>query len=231
MSDINTDSEDHTPMSAISYRDTGDHGWDGPEQHDEDVTPLPGRPRRRFLNRWTATLIALIVGAGGFYAGVRIEKGQVSGSSAATGLSLPSGFPGAGTSTRSGSSSGTRSASGGLPAIGALGGGNSSFGTISSVDANTIYLQDASGNTIKVKLSSATKITKSVSVSHKSLRPGDTVVVQGLKNSKGSVSATSVSDSGAGSRATGSGGGAGASAGGSGSSGSAAVNSLFGSGR
>ena len=66
---------------------------------------------------------------------------------------------------------------------------------------------------MKVALSSATKVTKNVSVGKKAVRPGDTVVVAGAKNSNGTVSATTLSDTGAGA-----GGAAGAS--GSGSSGS-----------
>ena len=80
---------------------------------------------------------------------------------------------------------------------GAFGGANASIGTISSVNGNTIYITDTSGNTVKVTLSSATKITKSLGVSKHSLRPGDSVVIRGLKNSSGKVSATSISDSGA----------------------------------
>ena len=83
-------------------------------------------------------------------------------------------------------------------------------------------------------LSSATKITKSLGVSKHSLRPGDSVVIRGLKNSSGKVSATSISDSGAsnaGSGATGGSSGSSGSSGSRGSSGNAAVNQLFGSGQ
>ena len=91
---------------------------------------------------------------------------------------------------------------------------------------------------VKVDLSSATKITKSVGVSKSAVRPGDTLVIQGLKESNGSISATSVTDTGAGA-ARSAGGGAGgaggaAGAGGAGGTGSSsagsAVNSLFGGG-
>jgi len=58
---------------------------------------------------------------------------------------------------------------------------------------------------VKVTLSSSTKLTKSLGVSKSSLHPGDAIVVQGVKNSSGTVVATSVSDSGA--RTAGTGGG------------------------
>jgi hypothetical protein len=77
------------------------------------------------------------------------------------------------------------------------GNGNTSIGTISSVRGNTIYLTTTSGKTVKVTLSAATKIGKNLSVSHHSIRPGDSVVIQGKTRSDGTVSATSVSDSGA----------------------------------
>ena len=224
--------------SAIQYEDDREEQWD---DTDEETMALPGRPRRQLFNRWTAALLALITCAIGFYVGIRVEKGQVSTSSGtARGFTLPAGFAGSGaaSSTRGTSSTagGARTSGSGLAGGGAgfpggaFGGANASIGTISSVTGNTIYITDVSGNTVKVTLSSATKITKSLGVSKHSLRPGDSVVIRGLKNSSGKVSATSISDSGASNAGSGaSGGGASSSSGGSsGSSGNAAVNQLFG---
>jgi hypothetical protein len=205
-------------MSAVrkAERDEGSDEveWDS---SDDDTLALPDRPRRQWFNRRSAALLALITCAAGFYAGIRVEKGQLSSSSNGTrGLSLPS--LGTGTGSQTG-------APAGFPAGGIPGRGNSTTGTISSVAGNSIYITDVSGNTVKVTLSSATKISKSVKVAKHALRPGDSVTVEGLKNSKGTVSATSVNDSGA-SNTAGSGSGSSAGAGG----GSAAVSSLFGSG-
>jgi len=211
--------------SAIQYEDDREEQW---EDTDDETPALPGRPRRQLFNRYTAALLAVITCAIGFYVGIRVEKGQVSSSSGtARGFTLPAAL--AGSSTR-----GTSSFRGG-----AFGGANASIGTISSVNGNTIYITDATGNTVKVTLSSATKITKSLGVSKHSLRPGDSVVIRGVKNRSGKVSATSISDSGAGnagSGATGAGGSGGSGRSGSsgrsgGSSGNAAVNQLFGSGQ
>ena len=105
-------------------------------------------------------------------------------------------------------------------------GGAGTFGTVSSISGDTLYITEATGNTVKVTLSSATKVTKNVSVGKKAVRPGDTVVVAGAKNSNGTVAATTVSDTGAG--AGGATGGTGSSS--SSSSGSSAVSSLFGGG-
>ena len=215
--------------SAIQYEDDREEQWD---DTDDETPALPGRPRRQFFNRYTAALLALITCAIGFYVGIRVEKGQVSSSSGtARGFTLPAALAGSGAR----SSASRTGVAGGAGFPGAFGGANASIGTISSVNGNTIYITDTSGNTVKVTLSSATKITKSLGVSKHSLRPGDSVVIRGLKNSSGKVSATSISDSGAsnaGSGATGSGGSrATGSTGSSGSSGNAAVNQLFGSGQ
>jgi hypothetical protein len=220
-------------MSAVRYEDERKEQWD---DADDETLALPGRPRRQFFNRWTAALVAVITCAIGFYVGIDVEKGQVSSSGGtARAFTPPAGLGGtsASSSTRgtSNAASGARSSrSGALPGGGAgfpggaFGGANASIGTISSVNGNTIYITDTSGNTIKVTLSSATKITKSLGVSKHSLHPGDSVVIRGLKNSNGKVSATTVSDSGA----SNTGSGSSDSTGSSGSTGNSAVNQLFG---
>lgn len=169
-------------MSSIPYQgQTQD--WN---TTDQEHLATPGRPRRRWFNRKSAALAAAITCAAGFYAGVSVEKGQLA--SPAT------------TTTAAASTSGAGTASGARAGFlgGARGGGNASIGTVSSVNGKTIYLTDTAGNTVKVTLSSATKVTKSESVSRASIRPGDTVVIQGAKGSDGTLTATSVTDSGAG---------------------------------
>jgi hypothetical protein len=213
-------------MSAIPYEQDREEHWD-PEQ--EDTLALAGRPRRQFFNRRSAALIALITCAVGFYAGIRVEKGQLSSSSSTARGFIPPALGSQAARSSTGASGSRSSSASGFPGGGfpgaALGGGNASIGTISSVDGNTIYLSDSSGNTVKVTLSSATKITKSLSVGERSLHPGDSVVIRGLKDNKGTVSATTISDSGASNTSTNS---TNSSSGRSG--GNAAVNSLFGSG-
>lgn len=216
-------------MSAIPYGPDREETW---EDEPQQPLELPGRPRRRLLNRRSAALLALLACGAGFYGGVRVEKSQLAtSSSAARSFSPPTA---GGSTTRSSSAatgsgtSGTRSSSpsgfpagGGIP--GAAFGGDASIGTISSVDGKTVYITEASGDVVEVTLSSATKITKSIGVSKRSLHPGDAVVIQGAKNANGTLSATSVSDSGASNTAA-SGGSTNS------SSGSSAVSSLFGSG-
>jgi hypothetical protein len=115
--------------------------------------------------------------------------------------------------------------------LAALAGG--SAGTVSTVNGSTIYLSEASGNTVKVTLSSATKVSKSQNTSRHAVRPGDTITVQGVTKPNGTIVATSVTDSGAGAApgtaaAAGIGGSAGAGAGSGGTGGrAAALSSLF----
>jgi hypothetical protein len=171
-----------------------------------DALVSPGDRRRRFFNRQTAALGAMVACAAGFLAGIEIEKSQLSSTTSAA--IAPAGTPGSaatGAGARTGFGFG-----GGAAGAGAGAGGAASFGTISSVNGNTIYVTDASGNTVKVKLSSATKITKSQSTSKSSLHPGDALVIQGAAGKNGTLAATSVSDSGA--RAARPGGGAGSGA-------------------
>jgi len=141
----------------------------------------------------------------GFYAGIRVEKGQLAGSAAPTA---------AGTS--------------GAP-------GNASFGTVAGVSGSTLYVTGATGNTVKVRLSKATKVSKTQSASRGAIHPGDTVVVQGVSGAGGTETAASVADSGPTAlRSAGAGALAGAGSGGAARSGpggtSSAVGSLFSSG-
>jgi hypothetical protein len=165
--------------------------------------------------------------AGGGAAGGRTAgAGAASGASGASGAAAGASGAAAGGSGGSGGSGAAGGRAGLLFGGGAGGGGGGtpSFGTVSSVNGRTLYLSDASGNTVKVKLPSSTKISKSLSVSRHSIHPGDTVVIQGVKNSSGTLVAASVSDSGSSGRSTtGSSSGSGSSSSGSGSG----VGSLF----
>ena len=85
---------------------------------------------------------------------------------------------------------------------GARGGAGGSFGTVQSVNGDTIVLTEASGNTVKVRLSSSTKVTKTESVKRSAVRPGDTVIVAGAPNSKGTLVAATLTDAGSGGAST-----------------------------
>ena len=238
--------------------DRREEDWDGYQDEAATETTLPRRTRRQFFNRRTAALGALITCAIGFYAGIRVEKSQLSNSSSSlasggTGraglvaLFGRGGASGAGGATAAGGATGARGAGagatgagaggfaggGGFAGAGGAGGGSAAFGTVASVNGKTILVTDTSGNTVKVKLSSSTKITKNQSVSRHAIRPGDTIVVTGVGGSGGTTTAATITDSGNRSGGSGSGSGSGSGGGfgsGSGGGGNSAVGSLFSSG-
>jgi hypothetical protein len=124
--------------------------------------------RRRWLTPTSAVLVAVAFGFGGLYLGIHAESGQAA------------------------SSGSTRVP---LPAVG-RGADGVTVGTVTRIDGDTMYVREGSGATIAVKLLSATTINKSMSVSRRSIRPGDSVTIQGSAGSGGAVKSTSISDSG-----------------------------------
>ncbi len=201
-----------------------------PLDDEEFPDEMPARPRRRWLTPWSAVTLALLVGAIGFYVGIRVQKAEAGGgSSTASAIADRSGFAGlSGASASARSRFAAAAAGGGFPGAGGAS-GNSVSGSVSSRDGNTLYVTESGGNIVKVKLSAATTVTKSESVGKGKISPGDEVTVSGQKGAgKGaSVTAVSVTDSGASSSSSSStsssSGGASSSSGGSGS-----VSSLFG---
>jgi membrane protein implicated in regulation of membrane protease activity len=215
---MNATPEPHGPVEPLPDEYAYEHGDGGFDE------TLPVRPRRPFLTKWSALLMALMLGAVGFFVGVRVEKGKIPAASSSSGASaFARAFSGAaGATSKSGASSfASRFA-------GAFGGANSNAtaGSVSSIDGKTLYVTETSGNTVKVKLSGQTTITKSESVSRTKVYPGDEVVITGAKGSGGTVTATSITDSGASS--TGSTGSTGGGASSSPTSGASAISSLFG---
>ena len=54
-------------------------------------------------------------------------------------------------------------------------------------------MQTSGGDIVQVSTSAGTKVTASSTVQIKDLQPGQTVIVEGAKNSRGGVTATSIS--------------------------------------
>jgi Domain of unknown function (DUF5666) len=225
---------------------------DGLEDEDGGEDRMPRRPRRRLLTRWSALLLAAMMCAIGFYVGVRVEKGHIASSpttigaggfaaraGAAAGGTTSGSSPGASAAAGSGAGATGASATGtgatgarggsAAAATGAggfaahFGGGDATFGTVASLDGKTLTLTEASGDTVKVKLSSATKISKTESAKRKQIHPGDTITVSGVTGKQGTVSAATVTDSGATTTGSSSSTGSGSTGGAGGSS----VSSLF----
>jgi hypothetical protein len=171
---------------------------------------LSRRPRAK-LPSLTVVLVVVAVASAGFIGGIMVGKHY--GSSGSGGLASRFGAfaAAAGASPSAGTGSGTRAGFGGagggfggagagagFGGAGGGAGGNATAGTIKLVDGSTVYVQTSAGDIVQVSTSSGTKVTASSTVPVKSLQPGETVIVEGSKNSKGGVSATSISQTSAG---------------------------------
>jgi hypothetical protein len=174
---------------------TTSHGGELEEDWYPELEELPQRPRRKLITPMTVTLALVLFAACGFIGGVLVQKGQASGTPTTGGGSgLASRFAAAasGASGASGTA-GFASRFGGL--FGGAGGGGAS-GTVSSISGSTLYVTETSGNTVAVVTTPESKITKSESVKSGAIHPGDSIVVEGITGSSGTITASSVTDSG-----------------------------------
>ncbi|HEY6889230.1 MAG TPA: hypothetical protein VI300_15660, partial [Solirubrobacter sp.] len=65
-------------------------------------------------------------------------------------------------------------------------------GQVSSVDGKTLYVDDASGNTVRVRLAKGGSVTRTAKADPTAIHPGDTVIVQGETASSGTVVASTI---------------------------------------
>jgi hypothetical protein len=166
----------------------------------EDPDELPPRPRRRLLGTGANPIFLALLGvlaiACGFIGGVLVEKSQTSsGSAAGATAGLASRFAAlrggaSGTTTRSGAAG----AAGGFFGAGAgAGAGRPTSGTVAYLAGSTLYVTNAEGNTVKVKTSAGTSVTKNVKASVTGIHPGETVTITGAAAANGTVNAESIS--------------------------------------
>jgi hypothetical protein len=127
----------------------------------------------------------------GFIGGVLVEKGQNgSGSSASGGAS--------GFAARLRGLTGSRSAAGAGAGAGASrfggapGGAGATVGTVAFLSGSTLYVTNAEGNTVKVKTSAATSVTKTVNTAVRKIHPGESVTITGEAASDGTVTAGAI---------------------------------------
>lgn len=208
---------------TLAYEPIEDEWAEEPEDLE-----LPARPRRRLLTPIPLALLGVLLIAGGFIAGVQVQKGE--SSSGSTG-GAPAGLASRFAALRGGTS-GTGKTPAGVPAGGfpgaGTGAGRPTSGTVAYLDGNTLYVTSSEGNTVKVKTSPSTSVTKTVKTKVKGIHPGETVTVTGATGSNGTVSAESISvgSSGTGLAALLGGGGSGATS----SPSNGGSSALFGSG-
>jgi hypothetical protein len=161
---------------------------------DDDLTAVLTRRPRAKLPSMTLALAAIVVLSAGFLVGAMVGKHYGnSGSSnlAAEFRGLAATRAGASASPSAGASGAAGSGFAGRG--GAFGAGNATVGTIKLIDGATVYVQTTAGDIVQVATSAGTKVTVSTTVPVKDLQPGETVIVEGSKNSKGGIAATSIS--------------------------------------
>ncbi len=164
----------------------------------EDPEELPPRPRRRLLGTGANPIFLVLLGvlalACGFIGGVLVEKGQTpSGSAGGATAGLAARFAAlhGGTSSTA-ARSGAAGAAGGFFGAGA-GAGRPTSGTVAYLAGSTLYVTNAEGNTVKVKTSTGTNVTKNVKTSVTGIHPGETVTVTGAAAANGTVNAEAIS--------------------------------------
>jgi hypothetical protein len=143
--------------------------------------------RRRKLPALTAALLVAAVLAVGLIGGVEAQKHW--GASTASTASAAAGFRG------------FAGRGGGVPGgggfAGLAGGGTGASGTVTLIKGSTLYVTDASGNTVLVHTTAGSSVQKTVAGTVKTVHPGDSVTVTGTKQSDGSYSARQITIGGA----------------------------------
>jgi hypothetical protein len=165
------------------------------------------RPRRRLLSPPTVILAIVLFAVVGFLVGVHVEKGQLgsstAGRAAATGAAAGGARRAAGGGR--GAAGGTTGAAGaagffaGAGAGGFGGGAGASSaagpvttGTVESTSGTTLYVQNAAGNTVAIKTTPETQVTRTVDATPSAVHPGETVVVQGTTGPDGAIDAVTI---------------------------------------
>ena len=168
----------------------------------DDLTVVLTRRPRAKLPSLTLVLAAVVVASAGFLGGALVGKhygssssgnlaaafSRLAGARASATASAGSGSGGTGSGTGSGSGFGFGGGRGGV-----FGAGSATIGTIKLIDGRTVYVQTTAGDIVQVATSAGTKVTISSAVPVKDLQPGETVIVEGSKNSSGAIAATSIS--------------------------------------
>ena len=166
------------------------------ERSDDLAEELAHAAPKRWWNRGTVVLAALVLLAGGFVGGVQVQKNWGTTASGNTGFpaggfAAGAGRYGAGTTGRGGAFGGG-AFGGGAPGAGTPTASPGTTGTVKLVDGSTIYVQTADGSLVTVNTSGKTTVSAASKSTLKSVKAGQKVTVQGATGSDGSVTATSV---------------------------------------
>ncbi|GAB2953831.1 hypothetical protein GCM10027280_47850 [Micromonospora polyrhachis] len=159
---------------------------------------------RRWWNRWTLCLGAVVLLLAGFMIGVQVQKsygepaapaGRTAAGPGQRGGTGQGGFPG-GAGQPSGAAGAGQPGAGTRPTGAASGTTPSTTtGTVKLVDGTTIYVQTADGTVLTVRTGTDTTIRIARDGTLKELKAGDPVTVEG-PSTAGTVTATSVTGQG-----------------------------------
>jgi hypothetical protein len=192
-----------------------------------DDSPLPPR-KPKVMTPVTKGLLVGCVAVASFALGARIEKGRVPATAStanataaalaarlraagAGGVAGPAGATGTTVAGAAAAQGAAAAAFGGAAGFGAAPGGaaGGTVGSVQLVDGTNVYIQDTSGNVIKVSTSPDLAITVSKRGTVADLKPGDTITVTGTADADGNIAATAIAPAGGrGTRGAGAGAGA-----------------------
>jgi hypothetical protein len=149
---------------------------------DDALWPAQARGLRISLAPATTLLSVALIALLGLWGGAELQKHQGAGAASAAASGPGAGFAGRfGGGARAGGAAGTGASTAGV-----------TVGTVTVVSGKTLYLTSSSGAIVKATLTGSTTYSRNAKATKASLKPGDTAIVQGAKNSAGVVVATSV---------------------------------------
>jgi hypothetical protein len=140
------------------------------------------------MSRWTWALVGLAIAGLGFFAGAKVTKHNAdsSGFQLPGGISLPAGFNpsalgGGGFPGLTGSGTATPTTSTGA-----------TIGKIVLISGGKVYVEDSSGTKTAVAVASGTEVSIGTTATAGDLQVGDSVLIDGAKDSNGVVAATAI---------------------------------------
>lgn len=173
----------HDPGADMPDTRSDDDAW---LSEDDDDQPASPRPRRRLVTPLTIALGGVLIATAGFIVGVQVQKGQQDGGAAgAASAAAPAAFRGA----RNGGGGGGGGAGGQGQGQGQ---GSPTLGSVANKKGSVLYVESADGTTVRVKTNAQSKVTRNAATSPRGIFPGDTVIVQGTKDSHGDLVATQI---------------------------------------
>jgi hypothetical protein len=159
---------------------------------DDFVAEILTRRKRR-LPILTAILVLAVAAGGAFIAGAEVQKHYGTSSATSGGAGANSAFSAFASRLRAGGAGAGRGLFGA-----AAGAGGGTSGTVTLIKGSTLYVTDATGNTVLVHTSAASRVTRTVGGTVQTIHPGDTVTVTGVQAKNGSYTASAIAIAGGG---------------------------------